>query len=225
MLASERKWYADTVMHGIVQQAGFATVGEFREAVRAQVRQRFGDAKLSDGLRGTIEEAFQMQQIGQVVGADWRMLAKPWAAVFDQQMVEVCEKIRGFVDDLWSAGLPNAVPSDARVWLGPSLEHVVHVHRKAKSELATMRRRLDEKSDTIGQRVLALALCMAFDARCSARYQPALRMRPRLFHELDDLVESRNSVDHFRAGAPYVDVEVFQAKVIAVMQAFAAVGA
>jgi hypothetical protein len=222
-LEEERQAFADLVMPGIVQQAGFASVEELRLAVRGEARKLVGDARLSEALQRLVEEAIQMQWLGQVVGADWRMLAKPWTAVLDLALAEVCLDLRPVVDALWDSGLPPLLPGWPQNWVGPSEAHVLQVVKKPKQELGQLRKRLDDQTDPLGHRVLVLALCLAVDAESAARYRPALRRCPRLFFELALAVRARNSVDHVRAETEFVEVEVFRARVLAILGAFAVV--
>jgi hypothetical protein len=149
-LEEERQAFADLVMPGIVQQAGFASVEELRLAVRGEARKLVGDARLSEALQRLVEEAIQMQWLGQVVGADWRMLAKPWTAVLDLALAEVCLDLRPVVDALWDSGLPPLLPGWPQNWVGPSEAHVLQVVKKPKQELGQLRKRLDDQTDPLG---------------------------------------------------------------------------
>jgi hypothetical protein len=217
-LEAQQDRYRDAVMPGVLKSAGFASVGEFRRTMASAARQMLGDATPSDKVRAAMEDAVAVQTLAETIGADWRMLAKPWSALLDVVVLEAADLMRPGFDALPLRAVSDDEADHVRALLGDSLHHL----RKAmgsSGETKQLRKDVANCTDTLGVRMLLFGARTVFDPAWRRRWQEVDRTYSGIFGLLNDTVQDRNRVEHEKGDALVVDVEAFRARVVRITRA------
>ena len=220
-LEKQHRRYRDLVMPGVVKEAGFASLDDFKLSMESKARQMLGDIQMSDRVWNAAVDAVAMQKLGETIDADWRMLAKPWAALLDLATLEVAIRVRPALERITIRVLREDETNEVRALLAENWGYMDKVAwgKSAARDMDALRDHLIAGTDTLGLRQLLFSLCATFDCTWRERFLECDRKWPGFFSLLHRAVQIRNTVEHERAAGALVDVDAFRAQVVRVVQA------
>lgn len=217
-----RKAIRDEIMPGVIEATGFGSVAELASWSEEQARRELGPGwRRADGvIERAVADAFQHQTLGLVTNPTANSLAHGWVAVLEHLTKDLVEPARDRVGGhRGPVGLPRSDRKRRVVRvLGATWGHF----RQAVSEEPTLESLTDQlrsHTDTIGSRLLALAMDCVIDGPGLARAEALEEALPGFFGHLGRALKERNSVIHPDRAQEPVSLAGFRVRVLKLCRA------
>jgi hypothetical protein len=231
---ADRDAFQSKRLQPILDELGFKTLDELREAARREVSRELTGISRARGWGRTlkaIEDAAIDQRMAMAIDAGWRRLARGWAEAIEALTLEAIAHARQVIAGMEAPpSLPPEVAGRIERLAGPSWSLVVRCSTN-KRDFKELKRKLERGEDSAGHRLITLAMAAGADREVRRALEEAdARVRSEfpgaggLFKLLDDARAERNAISHVRTREEDIDVSALRQRVLVLARVLMASG-